>query len=203
MPNWCQTEIRVYSSADDVRSLYNHMKEAFNQGIDTDFGKEWLGNLATYIGIPYETVPCRGWVDYMYIDGDFDNPEPIDFHLQLSTMTAWGPMVEIIKMFADKYCKENKVYYVASEEGNALYMTNDPDYKGHYVIDICDTGDKYSEFFYDIDDRDDVSPGRLNLLLREAFGITGNASTTDLIKRLKKETKNIRIFQYEFEEVVL
>ena len=204
MPNWCQTEIKIFSSVDSIKSMHDHMKEAFANGdIETEFGCNWLGNLATYLGIPYDTVPCRGWVDYMQLEIEDDENCDADAgnYLDVWTMTAWGPMVKVIKMFADKYCEENKVYYVATEDGNALYMTNAPDYKDHYVIDVRDYNDKYSEFFYDIDDRDNVSRSRLNALLREVFQIRGNASTEDMIDKLSRETEEVAIYQYEFQEV--
>lgn len=59
----------------------------------------------------------------------------------VATDSKWVPCpnawVDIAKTF-DEYVI---VYYEAEEPGCEIYASNDPDYIGHYIIDVCDDSD--------------------------------------------------------------
>ena len=60
------------------------------------------------------------------------------------TDTAWCPMIEMWQRVVDKHLPGADIIFSAEEPGCGVYVTNDYDYDGKYVIDIY--GDVPADF---------------------------------------------------------
>lgn len=158
MPNWCNTEIHIIH--DDTEKL-NKLSDLISEWTSKDycengFGYNWLGNIVGNSGIAKwtddfhtdsgESIRCRGSLIYYEVNGN---------SLNITTETAWGPMVRMWVLVCEKYLPGAQIYFTAEECGNCVYETNDPDYIGKYNIDIWDDppeefGDEESQ--YDIEE---------------------------------------------------
>ena len=121
MPNWCITGVRVTGPKDEVKKLYNMMKnleEMDKSLLDNGFGTAWYGNLVHILGGDWNKVYCRGsWSDLNLMGDDV---------LAWNDETAWGPMTEVFGLI-EKTIPGLKVWYMAEEEGMEIYETNDRD----------------------------------------------------------------------------
>ena len=126
MCNWCYTSYVIDGKRKEVQSLFSKMNNLENRKkplVDNTFGKTWLGCLVNKLGGNWQEVYCRGaWSD-------------LDWNgaiLRFNTETAWGPMNEVFKFIKSIY-PSLKIYYMAEEDGNGVFITNDAE--GHYFRD--------------------------------------------------------------------
>jgi hypothetical protein len=62
--------------------------------------------------------------------------------LEISTVTAWVPMLQIWKRLRDKFCPNATLFYSSEESGMELFYTNDPEVVGNFYLEIeNDDGD--------------------------------------------------------------
>ena len=126
MCNWCYTSYVIDGKRKEVQSLFSKMNNLENRKkplVDNTFGKTWLGCLVNKLGGNWQEVYCRGaWSDLFYEGG----------LLKFNTETAWGPMNEVFKFIKSIY-PSLKIYYMAEEDGNGVFITNDTE--GRYFRD--------------------------------------------------------------------
>lgn len=133
MANWCSTTIRLVGEPEEMKKVYDNMRDALSSNpMKADFDNAWMGNLLLHIGYTPEQIRngdgprCRGSVT------DLDLT---DNTVCVWTETAWTPMVRCIREFADRYAQSFKLFFTAEEPGCELFLTNDPDDVGTVVID--------------------------------------------------------------------
>lgn len=126
MPNWCYTSYAIDGKRKEVQSLYskmNRLEKRKKPLVRNGFGKTWLGCLVTLLGGDWNKIYCRGsWSDLQFDGGT----------LRFNTETAWGPMDEVFDFVKTQYPSLN-VFYMAEEDGNCVYATNDKE--GRYFRD--------------------------------------------------------------------
>ena len=126
MANTCFTAYVIDGKRKEVQSLFSKMNnlEKRKKPLEgSDFGNTWLGNLVIKLGGDWRKIYCRGaWSDLDW-NGSI---------LRFNTETAWGPMNEVFKFIKSIY-PSLKIYYMAEEDGNGVFITNDAE--GHYFRD--------------------------------------------------------------------
>jgi len=156
MPNWCATEINIYSSDRQKLEVLNKLIEEWTSKdfVENGFGHNWLGNVVGFSGIAgwdkekddfNKNIRCRGCLSGIYLYGD---------HLQVYTETAWAPMMQMWELICDKYLPDHEIMFTAEECGCGIYETNDPDVEGTYYLDIWDPPEevKDEESVYEADE---------------------------------------------------
>lgn len=147
MPNWCSTAYAIEGDAQEVKALYELMKELEEKEkptIENGFGTAWLGCLVDALGKDWHDVQCRGhWEELEFNEGV----------LTFWTTTAWAPCNEVFDLVREKY-PSLFYYYRAEEPGMAIYDTNDIEgryFPERYLVDLCtDKGDWQTEYFTDL-----------------------------------------------------
>lgn len=153
MPNWCYTNITIYHE-DKVKleDLFKHIQTWSSHtykpnGFDK-FSLGWLGNIIGNSGLAewkkkadgsedFEPwISCRGSLQSLYFNNGCIN---------ISTETAWSPMLEMWKLLCDKYLPEADIIFTAEEPDNCLYKSNNPDVIGKYCIDVWETPNDFEE----------------------------------------------------------
>lgn len=99
----------------------------------------WLGNVCINAGImtleeAYGSPKyrCRGSVGYTDVSDDT---------VQITTDTAWAPMLQMWKAICEKHFPEAEIVYSAEEPGCKIFFTNDPALVGCYNVDPFSTAD--------------------------------------------------------------
>lgn len=132
MPNWCSTAYAIEGDAEEVKSLYETMKELQERkepSVENGFGTTWLGCLVDALGGNWKEVYCRGDWDKLQFDGEV---------LKFNTLTAWVPCDATFDFVCHKF-PTLRCYYQAEEPGLASYWTNDREGKyfpDRYVVDL-------------------------------------------------------------------
>ena len=139
MPNWCSTSYVISGPKNDVRSLYDRMKRLQNRKeslLPNGFGKTWLGNLVSRLGVDWHTVDCRGdWSNLRMKGGD----------LRFDTQTAWSRCDEVEEIIRDKY-PDLEIIFLSEELGCEIFETNDDTgeiFPERIIIDTEDEGTEY------------------------------------------------------------
>lgn len=139
MPNWCTTSYVISGPKNDVRSLYDRMKRLQNRKeslLPNGFGKTWLGNLVSRLGVDWHTVDCRGdWSNLRMKGGD----------LHFDTQTAWSRCEDVETVIRDKY-PDLEITFLSEELGNGIFETNDATgeiFPDRVIIDTEDEGTEY------------------------------------------------------------
>ena len=63
MPNWCSTAYVIEGDAQEIKSLYELMKDLQDRktpAVKNGFGTSWLGCLVDALGKDWDKVSCRG-----------------------------------------------------------------------------------------------------------------------------------------------
>ncbi len=147
MPNWCSTAYTFEGDAQEVKALYELMKELEEKekpAIENGFGTAWLGCLVDALGGDWHDVQCRGYWDGLTFDGHV---------LTFYTETAWATCNEVFNLVCAAFPSLH-YYYQAEEPGMCDYYTNDIEgryYPDRYVVNlITDRGEWYNEYFEDL-----------------------------------------------------
>ena len=145
MPNWCYTSIVInHNDNAKLEDLADKIAEwSHKQFCDTgEFGFRdgWLGNIVGNSGVGDPTKDdcprCRGTLTSIY----FENGQ-----INMSTETAWAPMMQMWQMIVDKYLPDADIWYTAEEPGNCIYESNDPDVIGKYYVDIWEPPEEFED----------------------------------------------------------
>ena len=83
-----------------------------------------------------ENRDIREWVENAYVVSPA-TPNKIE----VLTDSKWTPCPNAWQDIAKTFDKDVIVYYEAEEPGCEIYDSNDPDYVGRFIIDVCDDGD--------------------------------------------------------------
>lgn len=83
-----------------------------------------------------ENRDVREWVENAYVVSPAA-PNKIE----VLTDSKWTPCPNAWQDIAKTFDENVIVYYEAEEPGCEIYDSNDPDYVGHFIIDVCDDGD--------------------------------------------------------------
>lgn len=147
MPNWCCTAYAIEGDAQEVKALYELMKELEEKEtptVENGFGTSWLGCLVDALNVDWHNVPCRGLWEGLEFDGCV---------LAFWTTTAWDSCNEVFDLVRKKFPSLH-YYYRAEEPGMGYYCTNDVEgkyYPDRYIIDLrTDKGDWQTEYFTDL-----------------------------------------------------
>lgn len=188
MPNWCESYITINCKDEKSAKHVHDSIESWAQklSVESDFGKNWLGNLLVNAGV-YHTkedvlapnnLNCRGRLEDL---GLADNL------VIIQTETAWVPMMKMWKEIVDKVFPEEveEILYTATEYNNDVFWTNDPDYKGAwYYADErgyapCATEEEAKKYLLEFSERfSEREIGKEELK---------NSSVEELIELVKKE----------------
>lgn len=146
MPNWCSAVYAIEGNANEVKKLYELMKELQERkepSVENGFGTTWLGCLVDALGGDWNKICCRG---------EWSNLEMGNSVLKFATETAWSPCNETFDLVCKKF-QSLRYYYQSEELGMAEYRTNDREGKyfpDKYVLDLCMPDKKYIyEYFTD------------------------------------------------------
>ena len=204
MPNWCYTIIKLYNTPEKITALDKALQEAQKEWrVKSDFGSMWLGNLLVHMGYSKDEVVngdirCRGSITDISVSKE---------EINLATETAWSPMLQVIRLFADKFAPDTEITYTAEEPGCELYWTNDPDYEGTYYADGYLDGEY--EHLYELTD---CSPNTVARTLEDELKLPKTEDESDkyiqeLCKRLneKMEVEDPDLYltlnQYQYVEL--
>lgn len=147
MSNWCSTSYAIEGDVQEVKKLYELMKELEERkepSVKNDFGTTWLGCLVNALGGDWNEVWCRGYWSGLEIENGV---------LKFITETAWSPCNATFDFVCQKFSSLR--YYFQSEElGMSEYKTNDCDSKyftDRYVVEISTPDNEYGrEYFTDL-----------------------------------------------------
>lgn len=181
MPNWCYTSMTITGNEDEIKVLNDNFSKAKEfQGTKSDFSGIWLGKLVEYLGVDYQKVSCKGSIiNYNYVPGK----------ILVDTETAWQPLFEPILMMVEKFAPNSQITYYCEEPGCEIYLTNDSDRAGKFVIDSWDERFEDDECIYELHDRDDLKEW-LEELLNKKDGFSN---------LLKKATDEYEFCVHQFE----
>lgn len=157
MPNYCYTTITIiHKDERKLKDFYEKVggwaKKTYSKnGFDCpEIGYYWLGNIVGNSGLAKWTKKENGTEDFVpniSCRGTLQSLELRDNQISISTETAWCPMLEMWQLLCEKHLKGAEIYYVADQDGDGMYQTNDPDVIGKYNIDIVDTvPDEFEDF---------------------------------------------------------
>ena len=118
MPNWCHTSYKCVGDLNEVKRLYNVIKdidECKTSLLANDFGNRWLGNLIHNLGGGWKEYSCRGEItDYSFKDNV----------LTIEQSTAWSEQEGVRRIIEEKF-PNVKVYFQEEELGCDVLNTND------------------------------------------------------------------------------
>lgn len=145
MPNWCETVYFFTGNQAELEFLYTKLGEWISEEKSpSDFGANWLGNIAMGAGLNWKQIPCRGTLDFLSFEER--NGQPV---LRVETETAWVPMHELWDALLHKIGSHCHYFYFAEEPGFELYETNDTEkayFDADYIIDACWESHNHEQF---------------------------------------------------------
>jgi hypothetical protein len=135
MANDCYTYIDIQFSTEKEAKGACDKIDSWCEKISESGHDNWLGNVCVNAGIMtleevYGSSPkyrCRGSVEYTEVSGDT---------VQITTDTAWSPMLKMWKAICEKHFPEAEIVYSAEEPGAGIFFTNDPVLVGCYNVDL-------------------------------------------------------------------
>lgn len=143
MPNWCDTHYTLRGPKSDLEAIEKELNEMENNEPRTPngFGRLWLGELVDRLGGNSNECRCRGEVISWEYNAMGD--------LTITQETAWCEQ-EGVRHTIERKFPDVKVFYLAEECGNGIYVTNDVDeecYGEEYNVEICNGDDSYSRYY--------------------------------------------------------
>lgn len=145
MANLCFSEITI--THDDVaklRALYENIEKWVRHDALGNGTYHWLGNIVLNAQIgsvdsnDHDYIKCRGdIIDICFIE---DSRE-----IFIATATAWTPKIKIWKKLVDKYLPDAEVTFRANEPGCEIFVTNNFDLAGQYLVDACESFEDWIE----------------------------------------------------------
>lgn len=145
MPNWCSNSIAITGSKRELGVLYDRMRAA--QASSTVTQNWWTFELFVQHFYNKEEIlePF-----FPYVGGSLDDikaPEKCgdEYVIFLWITTRWSHMIDGFRKILSQYLT-TKLYYVAEESGEALYINTDVKHRffsDMYVIYDDDNGSEY------------------------------------------------------------
>ena len=148
MPNWCSTKYVAFTDKEDkseLKRLHSNLAAAIKtpSGVTNGIFKSWLGDTAVKHGLDWESVPCRGTLEYLDEYDDDSNSFSFD------TETAWEPCDELWEAIFAQYNGVSYVY-IAKEPGNWYFVNTDTEGRflpERFVFDVWEDGQNSNEWY--------------------------------------------------------
>ena len=148
MPNWCSTKYVAFTDKgdkSDLKRLHSNLAVAIKtpSGVPNGFGEGWLGDIAVKHGLDWESVPCKGTIEYLDEYDDDSNSFTFD------TETAWGPCDELWEAIFAQYDGVSFVY-IAEEPGNGYFVNTDTEGRflpEKFLLDVWGDGWNLDELY--------------------------------------------------------
>ena len=130
MANICSNSYRfIFSDGEKANKFLNF--------VNTSGPKNSVYEMGIKAGIKNaEGRDVREWVEDAYAASPSDLRE-----ISVATESKWTPCPNAWEDIAKTFDENVIVYYEAEEPGCEIYASNDPDYVGHFIIDVWDDGD--------------------------------------------------------------
>lgn len=127
MANICSNDYHfIFSDAEKAKKFLD-----FVESFDHDGSVYEMGIKANIEGA--ENRDVREWVQSAYVVSPTAPNE-----IGVMTDSKWTPYPKAWEDIAKTFDENVIVYYEAEEPGCEIYASNDPDYVGHFIIDVCD-----------------------------------------------------------------
>lgn len=127
MANICSNVYNfIFSDAEKAKKFLNFVETSDHEGSLYEMGiKANIKNA--------KSRETREWVKRAYVVSP-TTPNKIE----MMTDSKWTPCPNAWEDIAKTFDENVIVYYEAEEPGCEIYASNDPDYVGHFIIDVCD-----------------------------------------------------------------
>ena len=130
MANICSNDYHfIFSDAEKAKKFLDFVESSDREGSVYEMGIK--ANIKDA-----ENRDVREWVQSAHVASP-TTPNKIG----VTTDSKWTPCPHAWKDIARTFDKNVVVYYEAEEPGCEIYASNDPDYVGHFIIDVCDDDD--------------------------------------------------------------
>lgn len=130
MANICSNDYHfIFSDAEKAKKFLD-----FVESFDHDGSVYEMGIKANIEDA--ENRDVREWVQSAYVVSPTAPNE-----IGVMTDSKWTPYPNAWEDIAKTFDENVIVYYEAEEPGCEIYASNDPDYVGHFIIDVCDDSD--------------------------------------------------------------
>lgn len=127
MANICSNDYRfIFSDAEKAKKFLD-----FVESFDHDGSVYEMGIKANIEGA--ENRDVREWVQSAYVVSPTAPNE-----IGVMTDSKWTPYPNAWEDIAKTFDENVIVHYETEEPGCEIYASNDPDYVGHFIIDVCD-----------------------------------------------------------------
>lgn len=127
MANICSNDYHfIFSDAEKAKKFLDFVESSDHEGSVYEMGIK--ANIKDA-----ENRDVREWVQSAHVASP-TTPNKIG----VTTDSKWTPCPNAWKDIARTFDKNVVVYYEAEEPGCEIYASNDPDYVGHFIIDVCD-----------------------------------------------------------------
>ena len=136
MSNYCATYIRivgVYKEAQLLYDLLEWAKEKVPNG--------WIGEIGNLLGVvdisdgntyyrgTKEYISCRSRIEEIYFDAHTNE-------VTISSGDDWSPQLSVYSLLQKKFAPNCKLFFTGEEPGCDVYVTNDPEYIGKWLVDV-------------------------------------------------------------------
>ena len=130
MANICSNDYHfIFSDAEKAKKFLDFVESSDHEGSVYKMGIK--ANIKDA-----ENRDVREWVQSAYVVSP-TTPNKIG----VMTDSKWTPCPNAWEDIAKTFDENVIVYYEAEEPGCEIYASNDPDYVGHFIIDVWDDGD--------------------------------------------------------------
>jgi len=134
MSNYCATYIRIVGDHKEVDLLYRLLewaKEKVPNG--------WIGEIGNLLGVTdvidgfayyrgtKNYIACRSRIEEIDLDGN---------ELDINVGDAWSPQLSVYSLLQKKFAPNCKLFFTGEEPGCDVYVTNDPEYIGKWLVDV-------------------------------------------------------------------
>ena len=127
MANICSNDYHfIFSDAEKAKKFLD-----FVESFDHDGSVYEMGIKANIEGA--ENRDVREWVQSAYVVSPTAPNE-----IGVMTDSKWTPYPNAWEDIAKTFDENVIVHYETEEPGCEIYASNDPDYVGHFIIDVCD-----------------------------------------------------------------
>lgn len=127
MANICSNDYHfIFSDAEKAKKFLDFVESSDHEGSVYEMGIK--ANIKDA-----ENRDVREWVQRAYVVSPTAPNE-----IGVMTDSKWTPYPNAWEDIAKTFDENVIVYYEAEEPGCGIYASNDPDYVGHFIIDVCD-----------------------------------------------------------------
>ena len=127
MANICSNDYHfIFSDAEKAKKFLDFVESSDHEGSVYEMGIK--ANIKDA-----ENRDVREWVQSAYVVSPTAPNE-----IGVMTDSKWTPYPNAWEDIAKTFDENVTVYYEAEEPGCEIYASNDPDYVGRFIIDVCD-----------------------------------------------------------------